>query len=426
MIPLRDSLERLFTIGVTFRTAPTPLRERVAVEEELEAALYEALAAAGAEEALLLSTCDRVEVVGLARHPACPRDSLAALERSRGLAAGALEACALEHRGGEALRHLFAVTAALDSQVVGEPQVLGQVKASHTRARRLGATGPLLDRLLAGAYQAAKRVRSESRVGEAPVSLAAAALKVALTLHGALNDRVLLLIGLGELGELLADYFRAGGLRRCGVLHANLGRATAVARQLQGQAWSGDRLPEALESADVVILSQGSGQAAVTKDLLAQVLRRRRGRPMLLLDVAMPCDLGPGVEALDDAFVYDLADLERLAVRGKASREDASLRAWRILGEELALFERALAERSAAPSVTALRAHAEDLRREILADERLDAASATALLLNRLLHAPSEALRQAAAEPADLAALEAAMRRLFPRTLAARPKSETD
>ncbi len=426
MIPLRNSLERLFSVGVTFRTAPTPLRERLLVEEAREGALYRDLAAAGTEEALLLSTCDRVEVIGLARHPGCPRDALAALSRFHGLEAGALEGCALEHSGGEALRHLFAVAAALDSQVVGEPQVLGQVKASHARARRLGASGPVLDRLLAGAYQTAKRVRSESRLGEAPVSLAAAALKVARTLHGALDERVLLLIGLGELGELLADYFRAGGLKRCGVLHANLDRATAVARQLQAQAWSGAQLAEALESADVVILSQGSGQAVITKDLLARVLRRRRGRPMLLLDVALPCDLGPGVEQLDDAFVYDLADLERLAVKGKSSREDESFRAWQILGEELALFERALSERWAVPSVAALRAHAEDLRRDVLADERLDAAAATALLLNRLLHAPSEALRQAAAEPADLAALEAAMRRLFPRTLEARPKEQND
>ncbi|GAB5470624.1 MAG: glutamyl-tRNA reductase [Rhodospirillales bacterium] len=413
MIPLPDSLERLFSVGVTFRSAPAPLRERLAIAEAQEARLYEVLQAQGIAEALVLSTCDRVEVFGLAERPGDDQAALAALAEVSGLERMALDPVVLAYRGAEALRHLFAIAAALDSQVMGEPQVLGQVKASHARARHLGASGPLLERYLAGAYQAAKRVRSESHVGEAPVSLAAAALRVARTLHGALDRSVLLLIGLGELGELLADYFRVAGIQRTGVLHDNIARARALARQLQAQAWEGAELDAALESADIVILSQGAGQAVVTKPQLAEILRRRRGRPMLLLDLSLPSDLGPGVDQLDDAFVYDLTDLEHLALDGKASREGDAITAWRILGEELAGFERGLRQRSAAPSVTALRAHAESLRREILANETLDAEAATALLLKRLLHGPSLALREAAAEPADLAALEQALQRLF-------------
>ncbi len=415
MIPPRDSLERLCSVGVTYRSAPALLRERLAVSEEQESLVYGALEASGFQEVLLLSTCDRVEVLGLGRQETVAERALEALAHCGGLTSTSLQPYALEHRGAEALRHLFAITAGLDSQVVGEPQVLGQVKASHARARLLGASGPCLDRFLAGAYQTAKRVRSESRIGEGPVSLAAAALKVARTLHGSLKDRSLLLIGLGELGELLADYFRVAGVEKSGVLHTNINRAKAVARQLQAQAWSGEDLEEALESADIAVFSQGSGQPVVTKRAMAKILRRRRGRPMLLFDLALPSDLGPGVEQLDNAFVYDLSDLERLALDGKASREGASVQAWRILGEELALFEGSLVVRAADQSVTHLRSHAEDLRREVLENERLDAAAATALLLKRLLHGPSEALRQAAREPADLAALETAMRRLFPQ-----------
>ncbi len=426
MIPKRDSLERLCCVGVTYRSAPALLRERLAVDEEQEALVYRELGAGGFEEALLLSTCDRVEVVGLAREGAAAPRALAALARSGGLAGESLEPYVLEHRGPEALRHLFAVTAGLDSQVVGEPQVLGQVKASHARARLLGASGPQLDRYLAGAYQTAKRVRSESRIGEGPVSLAAAGLKVARTLHGALEETALLLVGLGELGELLADYFRVAGIRQLGVYHANAQRAKAVARQLQAQSWGGESLEEALEGADIVLFAQGSGEPVVTQRGLARILRRRRGRPMLLFDLALPSDLGPGVERLDNAFVYDLGDLERLAADGKASREGASVQAWRILGEELSLFETALAARAADDSVTRLRRHAEALRLEVLANERLDAEAATALLLKRLLHAPSEALRQAACEPAELAALEAAIGRLFPQPGGGRPRDHRD
>ncbi|MEO1191648.1 MAG: glutamyl-tRNA reductase [Pseudomonadota bacterium] len=413
MIPLPDSLERLFSLGLTFRTAPAPLRDRLSVAELQEQAFYHALRQQGVEEALLLSTCDRVEVVGLASPEHGVEAVLATLSDAADLEPDLLREHLLEHRGAEALRHLFAITAALDSQVVGEPQVLGQVKASHTRARQAGAAGPVLDRYLAGAYHAAKRVRSESRVGEAPVSLAAAALKVARTLHGALDRSVVLLIGLGELGELLVDYFRVGGVERAGVLHENPQRTRTVARQLQAQAWDHADLDAALESADIVVLSHGSGQAVLTKPQMAQVLKRRRGRPMLLLDLSLPSDLGPGITDLDGAFVYDLGDLEHLALDGKASREGDSLTAWRILGEELVSFERGLRQRAAAPGVSNLRRHAEALRQEVLANETLDAEAATALLLKRLLHGPSTALREAAADPADLAALEAAVERLF-------------
>jgi len=414
MIPLTDSLERFYSVGVTFRTAPSGLRDRLTVAEASEAAVYEALRTAGVGEALLISTCDRVELFALAWQAPDPAESLSVLARYAGVEPGLLAAHAAEHRGGEALRHLFAIAAALDSQVVGEPQVLGQVKAAHERARRLGASGPTLDRYLAGAYQTAKQVRSESRIGEAPVSLAAAATKVARTLHGDLGRRVLLLVGLGELGELLAEQFQVAGIGRLGVLHKSSLRAHAAAGMVGGQAWPSDALDEALESADIVILSQGSGEAVIGRERMARVLRRRRGRPVLLLDVALPRDLGPGVEALDDAFVYDLADLERLAADGQTARQGASLEAWRILGQGLARFQRDLSERSAAHGVTLLRGHADALRREILAeDPSLDAEAATALLLQRLLHRPSEVLRHAATDPAELAALEEAMRRLF-------------
>ncbi len=424
--PASESWRQLFTVGVTFRTAPAGVRDRLLVPETAEVALYEALRAQGLGEAILLSTCDRVEVVGLAGDAALGAErALAVLAARADVEAADLATLAVQHAGMDAVRHLFAIAAGLDSQVLGEPQVLGQVKDSEGRARQLGraggetlalgGAGPRLGSLFAAAFQAAKRVRSETRLGEHPVSLAAAAIRVARTLHGELGASRLLLCGLGEMGELLAGDFRDAGLGQVTVLHERLERAEAAALRLGGQARPWDALAEALVEADIVVTARGSGSLLLTQPLLRQALKARRFRPILLLDVALPADADPSIDKLDAAFRYTLADLERLANEGKTTREGSAVAAWRVLGEELLAFQRAQAERGGAEGVVALRRHAEGLRRAVLRDTRLDAEAATALLLKRLLHQPSEALRLAAASgPVEQAELEAALRRLFP------------
>lgn len=414
-LPAHDPWRHLFAVGVTFRTAPGSLRDRLLVPPEEEPALYARLRAEGLAEAVLLSTCDRVEVVGLAGDPELAAErALALLAGTAGVAAEDLATLALRFAAADAVRHLFAIAAGLDSQVLGEPQVLGQVKESQARARALGAAGPQLDGLFAAAYQAAKRVRSETALGQHPVSLAAAAVRVARTLHGDLAGIALLLIGLGEMGEILAHDFKDAGLSRVTVLHRHRDRALAAAHRLGGQTRPWAELDEALREADIIIAAEGAGEVLLTEPLLRQVSKARRFRPVLLLDTALPSDVAPSVDRLDAVFRYSLADLERLAIEGKTTREGAAVVAWRVLGEELASFQRARAERGAAPTVAALRRHAEALRREVLADGRLDAAAATALLLKRLLHSPSEALRLAAAtSPGEQAELEEALARLF-------------
>ena len=408
-----DPLRGVFAVGVTFRTAPEPLRDRLAVAPDAEAEVLAALKAQGLAEVLLLSTCDRVEVLGVAEDSAAAARRAADLLATRaGLPPGALQDFALQALGRDAAQHLFAIAASLESQVVGEPQVLGQVKEAERRAEAAGVLGPTLRTTLAAAYSAAKRVRRETKLGERPVSLAAAALKMARRLHGDLSERQLLLLGLGEIGELLAWEFHDVGVKHITVAHDSPARAAATAQRLRGHHAALSELPALLAQADIVVAAVGAGRLLLDKALVRVALKARRQRPMLILDTVLPRDVAEEVQSLDSAFVFSLDDLERLAAEGKAEREAAARGAWHLLSEELAAFLRDRAARDVAPAITDLRRAAESLRRDVLSDRRLDAEAATQLLLKRLLHAPSSALREAASE-GDQTELERALRRLF-------------
>lgn len=406
---------RFLVVGVNHRSAGMELREALFIEEERLPERLSELRDSGLDEALLLSTCDRVELL------AAVEDSAEAALRLRRLLAQWAGVSHDELMGqsytlsdDDALRHLFAVAASLDSQVIGEPQVLGQVKEAHRLAAALGLTGPVLGRRLEAAYKAAKRVRNETSLAQQPVTLAASALRVARDLHGDLGRSSLLLLGLGEMGELLAGEFRAAGVGELAVSHRSERRAEAVARRLRAHLRAWEEQEEALAQADVVVSALGSGRLLLPAARVEQALRRRRRRPIFLIDAAVPGDIEPAVESLDGAFVYSLGDLERVAAAGRRSREGASMRAWRILGEELDSFRRISRGQETAPLLSDLRAHAERIRQEVLAEKGDDAEAATRLLLARLLHEPSVALREAAsADPGNRPLFERLLRRLF-------------
>jgi glutamyl-tRNA reductase len=404
----------LLVIGTNHRTSPLALRDRFAlVEAELSPAL-EGLRGAGLGELALMATCDRVELVTTSddgdRAAMLFIDLLA--ERT-GFAAAAVAAGLYRHEGEAALRHLFAVTSALDSLVIGEPQVLGQVKAAHRLAAELGLAGAALETIFSAAYAAARRVRRETRIAERPVSIAAAALQLARDIHGDLDRCEALLLGPAEMGELIADQFRRAGLARL-VVCGPPARAERAAQRFVCNQLPLDELDDALAAADIVIASLGSGRAVLTVPRVAAALRRRPRRPIFVIDAAIPPDAEPAVNDLDGAFLYDLGDLERTVLAGRAVREAASAEAWRILDAELAAFGARRASRRAVPAVVALRAHVEALRRHALEEAGGDAEAATRLLANRLLHAPSEVLRELAdASPGETAAIEDLLRRLF-------------
>lgn len=411
---LRDPAE-LLIVGVSYKSASFDLRESLFLPEEALPERLAELRAAGFGEALLLATCDRTELLLGAAD--CEAETVAArdlLARWAGWPAEALEQQSYALAGEAALRHLFAVAAALDSQILGEPQILGQLRDSHRLAGEAGLGGPLLDRAVQAALQAARKVRGQTPLAERPVTLAAAALRVARDLYGELGRCSALILGLGEMGEILAGELRNAGLGDLSVCHPQELRAQTAAHRLRCHRRSWEEREAALVAADIVVAASGSGRYTIDRALAERVLKRRRRKPLFLVDAALPRDVEPDVEEVEGAFVYGLDDLERLAQAGRSHRESAAGAAWRLLDQELRQFRREQAEREGLDALLALRRHGEALRRQALAERGGDAAAATRLLLNRLLHDPSEVLRAAAAgDPAEREMLEKALARLF-------------
>ncbi|HYB09090.1 MAG TPA: glutamyl-tRNA reductase [Alphaproteobacteria bacterium] len=405
-------------VGANHRSSTATLRDLIFVEDGAAHSFLRRLGQRGIGQALVLSTCDRVEIEGVASDRDAARRVVAAELAARArLDPATLEGQLYCLSGASALRHMFGVAASLDSAVVGEPQVLGQLKAAHRLSRDAGTIGNELETALQAAYGAAKRVRSETAIALGPVSIVATAIELAREVHGELEHLTALVVGSGEMGQYLAEEFKRAGLTRLIVTAPNFARAEALARRLDGHFTDFATFASALTNVDVVITNAGLGKYLVTGEMMEHVLRRRRRRPVYLIDLGVPSDVEGAVNRVDDAYLYDLADLERLALAGRVNREAAADAAWRIVDDELAAFERARAERAAVPMLVALRRHFERVREEVLAQGgRVDAGEATRLLINRLLHDPSEVLRALGAdvdERGDRALAERLLQRLF-------------
>ena len=407
----------LFVVGANHHSSTIDLRDRLFIDDDALAGVLGALKRKGVAQAIVLSTCDRVEVQAAAADPGKGTAAVEAVLAARAVAHGTVSDGQLYALAGEpAARHIFAVAASLDSQVIGEPQVLGQIKASHRLSKAADMVGPELEAALQAAYGVAKRVRSETAIGEQPVSMAAAAVQIARDVHGDLGNSAALLLGDGEMGELVARQLIEAGLGRLLVAVPSEPRAQAVAQRLDCHVAPFDAFAAALPEIDIVVAALGGRSYTVSAAMVDAALKRRRRRPVYLVDAAVPGDVDPAVERLEEAFLFGLDDLERVALAGRASREEAADAAWSILNEGLEAFLRGRAERTAAPAVTALREHFEAVRRDVL-DEAggADAEEISRRLVNRLLHEPSEALRRLAADRKKGGAGEAErlLRRLF-------------
>ncbi|MGD1878811.1 MAG: glutamyl-tRNA reductase [Kiloniellaceae bacterium] len=414
-LPATDPLHRLLLLGVSARSVAAGLRDPLFAEEPDQARLIAGLQALGCEEGLVLATCERIEFLVVPRPGQRVAGRLLQLiAEAAGCAPPELAGQSYCHMGEDALRHLMAVAASLESQVLGEPQVLGQVKQCYRAAQEAGVAGPYLAAAAQAAFAAARRIRRDTPIGQQASSMTFVAVQVARDLFGRFEDLNLLWLGLGEMGEMLSDDFAAAGVAQRLVMHPSAPRAEAAARRLGCNFAPWEELERHIAEADIVISDAGTGRFTLARDQVAAALKRRRHRPVLLIDAGVPADIEPGTGDLEDAFVYDLDDLERLASQQSVGRSSASGQAWGILEDELAGFLRAQAERSAAHSVVALRQHFDAVRREVLAGGGLSAEAATRLLINKLLHAPSEALRRSvAADPALADQLESTVRQLF-------------
>ncbi|MBC6439256.1 MAG: glutamyl-tRNA reductase [Rhodospirillales bacterium] len=401
-------------VGANHRTASLEMREAMFVARDETAAFYKLLESRGFSEAMLMSTCDRVEIHVV--HPE-PASAVGALRDLLAQRAGIvpMDERLYAYTGRAAMRQLLAIAASLDSLVVGEPQVLGQLKESHRRAADVGMVGSQLERRLQGAYGVAKRVRNETRIGERPVSIASAAVDVAREIHGDLSRRSGLLIGVGEAGELIAARMLSHGLGRLNLLHHRPRLAQSVAERLGVNLVPGDRLAEELAEADVLILAVGAGGYAVAVDQMKAALKARRRAPIFLVDAGIPPDADPAIDRLDDVFLYNLDHLEHVAMAGRAVRQNEADAAWAIVDEALVSILSADAQRDAVPAIAALRSRFEAVRQDVLAGRAADNADeATRVLVNRLLHDPSTALRALAErEPGSVTDAERLLERLF-------------
>jgi glutamyl-tRNA reductase len=401
---------RLVLVGISYHRAPIELRERAALSREQAADLAGTLVGSGGE-AVCLSTCNRTELY-LADEDAEAAEqraeaALLALESELGPALYRLndEAAAL---------HLFRVAAGLDSMVPGEGEILGQVRTAY----ELGASGPILDRLFREALHAGRKARVETAIGESPASVSSAAAVLAEQVFGALRGRRILVIGAGKVGDLAARNLLSRGAEIAWIANRSVDRASALAAQLGGTPLPLDRLDDQLVEADVVVASTSGAEWILERAQVERALPGRKGRPLFLIDLAVPRDLDPSIHELDGCYLYDIDDLQAVVAETLAGRRREAERAEAIVAAEAERFREWHASLQVVPAITSLRARAEEIRaaeleRAKLGEaERLAAESVTAAVLNKLLHLPTIRMKQAAAA-ADGVIYADAVRHLF-------------
>jgi glutamyl-tRNA reductase len=427
MSETRADSSQLVLLGVNHNTAPIEIRERLAIPAGgLAAATRVLLAAPGIREGMIVSTCNRVElltvqepVVAAAQSPSL----LTFLHEYFSIPAATIRPHLYEYRERDAVRHLFRVAASLDSMVVGEPQILGQVKEAYTVAREVGAIGATgedsssaLDRLLQSAFTVAKKVRSETQIGASSVSIASVAVDLARKIFGSLSGKHVLLVGAGKMSELALRHLMQHGVTNLYIANRTMARAEKIAASLRAQAGAHPLTTEVIpfedlytkaQRADIVITSTGSPQPLFGRSHGQQFLQRRRGRPMFFIDIAVPRDVDPRMNEVDGCFVYDIDDLQQVAAANLADRGREAAAAEKIVSDEVARYQQRMQALDAVPAIKALQQHAEavrlaELARSARALAGLDPAQQAAVealtrsLTNKFLHAPLTAIRSAA------------------------------
>jgi glutamyl-tRNA reductase len=404
-------------LGINHKTAPVALREKVAFNEDrLVAALRTLRQETGVAEVVILSTCNRTEVYWAGS--ASGADLSGWLERHHGNSLD-LASSLYVHQEQRAVEHAFSVASGLDSMVLGEAQILGQLKDAYRVAHETGSTGPTLNKLFQAAFSAAKRVRSETQIGANAVSLASATVKLARRVYSDLTTQNALMIGAGEMIALTARHFATAGVKRMVIANRTLSRAQTLAAEVKGYAVDLAQLDKELAQADIVVSCTASPDPMITKAAAAAALKTRRRRPIFMVDLAVPRDIEPSVADLEDIYLFSIDDLQQLVDENRQSREVAAGGARLLIEQEVARFLTDSRAKDAGPAIRALRAQAEAIRVQTLeqarrllsagkpVDEAMEFLANT--LTNRLLHTPTQALRQAS-ESADTALADALTR----------------
>lgn len=395
----------LFILGLSHRTAPVEIREKVAFDEaQLPSALGALNACDGVSEAMILSTCNRTEIYFEGTASAA-RTPLAWLTDYRGLGASDIEPHVYRLDDEHAVRHVLRVASGLDSMVLGEPQILGQLKSAYRSAVAAGTVGKLLNRLLQFSFSTAKLIRSETDIGSTPVSVAYAAVKLAQQIHGDLSRRTALVIGAGDTIALVANHLAGAQLGQLIVANRTRANAEALAARYGGEAIAMTELPGRIAEADVIVASTASRLPVVTRGIVEVALETRDGNPMFIVDLAVPRDVEPGVGDLDDAYLYTVDDLEGVIAANRELRREAAAQAEEMVHLQVQDYMDWLQVQSSGETIAALRARGERIRDEVLdkwlrriergEDPRAALEALAHTLTNKLLHHPTASLRQA-------------------------------
>jgi glutamyl-tRNA reductase len=411
-----------FVIGVNHKTAPVEVRERFAISEaKLPDALRQLTEMPDIEEGMIVSTCNRVEIIARSTNGNCDLKDF--VRKYYGFEPDQFQKYFFEHREKAAVRHLFRVASSLDSMVVGEPQILGQVKEAYAVARAVGAVQSQLDTLLTRAFAVAKKVRSETAVASSSVSVASVAVELAQKIFGELNGKAVYLVGAGKMCELAARHLLAHGAGKIYVANRTFERAVALARKFDGEAVPFEKLYDTVEKADIIISSTGAPHAIFRKEHGERFLKVRKNRPMFFIDIAVPRDIDPKLNDLDGIFVYDIDDLQQVVSSHLGDRKREADRAEELVADEVVRFESRLQTLNVVPTIVSLQEHLETVRQaeidrlrgrlgELSPEQEMAVEALTKGIINKIMHTPITTLKTAAREPESTTVVEL-VRRLF-------------
>ena len=411
----------LVLVGVNHKSAPVEIRERLAIPAaRLPEATQSLLSVPGVREGLILSTCNRVELLTY-QEPA-QANLLEFIHDFFSVEPAAVRPYLYEYRAGEAVRHLFRVAASLDSMVVGEPQILGQVKESYTVARSVGAVQEHLDPLLQRTFTVAKKIRTSTQVGSSSVSIASVAVRLASQIFGSLHNRTVLLVGAGKIGELAARSLMQQGAGKLFVVNRTYERAVPLAQRFGAEAIPFEQLHTVAAKADVVISSTGADKPIFAAHHGQAYAQQRKQRPMFFIDIAVPRDVDPAMNRVEGIFVYTIDDLQSVAAAHATERQKEAQAAEAIIRREVQRYQDHRSTLDAVPAIVSLQKKLESMRQmelhrsnsrlaSLTEEQRQAVESLTRALINKVQHAPIQAIKRAARE-GDRETL-AALRALF-------------
>ena len=397
----------LIVIGLNHRTAPIEILERLAfLDDRIETALHQVKSLPSLKENMILSTCNRVEMYAVARETEkAIFDLKHFLSQFHGLSLREFERSLYSFIGEEAARHIFRVASSLDSLVVGEPQISGQIKSAYERAVETKSSGLILHRLLHRAFHVAKRVRTETKIGDSAVSVSSVAVELAEKIFGTLEKKTVLLIGAGEMCELAARHLVSGGVDKVLVTNRTYERAVSLAQEFKGEAIPFEEMNQGLRRVDIAISATDSPQHLILRHQVVKVMKERKQKPIFFIDIADRRDIEPGVGDIENVYLYNIDDLKKVADENIQDREKQAQKAETIVQEEVLKFVDWYHSLDVAPTIVALRKKFEEIRKKELEKtlslhpnlsekEKQSLEALTSAIINKILHSPLTLLKQ--------------------------------